>query len=231
VEPAIVQGDETLGQELMMRPTTQQTRLYLVVPAAPAEGFAARLEETLAAGDIAAVLIGCGANEVAAEEVAEPLVPIVQRAGAAALIAEHTRIAGRLKADGVHIGSGLGDLREAVRSFRPKRIVGAGGLSSRHAAMEAGEADIDYVFFGRPHGDTHDEPHPKALELAEWWSDVMQVPAVVMAGRSLDSVATAAATGAAFVALHEAVWAHAGGPAEAVRQALTRLASDGRRAA
>jgi thiamine-phosphate pyrophosphorylase len=214
-----------------MTPTTQQPRLYLVVPAAATEGFAAQLADALAAGGIAAVLIGCGANEVATAEVAELLVPIVQRAGAAALIAEHTRIASRLKADGVHIGSSLGDLREAVRSFRPKRIVGAGGLHSRHAAMEAGEADIDYVFFGRPHGDTHDEPHPKALELAEWWWEVMQVPAVVMAGRSLDSVATAAATGAAFVALHDAVWAHVGGAADAVRQALARLASDGRSAA
>ena len=76
---------------------------------------------------------------------------------------------------------------------------------------------VDYVFFGRPHGDTHDSPHPKALDLAEWWSELMQIPAVMMAGRSLDSVREAAATGAAFVALHDAVWSHASGPGEAVR--------------
>ena len=43
----------------------------------------------------------------------------------------------------------------------PKRIVGAGNLTSRHAAMQAGELEPDYLFFGRPHGDTHDAPHPE----------------------------------------------------------------------
>ena len=137
-----------------------------------------------------------------------------------------------MKADGVHIEGGIEDLRLAVESFRPKRIVGAGNLHSRHAAMEAGELDVDYLFFGRPHGDTHDAPHPKALDLAEWWSELMQIPAVIMAGRSLESVAEAAATGAAFVALHDAVWSHAGGPGEAVRLARRQCLRDaGRRAA
>jgi thiamine-phosphate pyrophosphorylase len=136
-----------------------------------------------------------------------------------------------VKADGVQIGTGFEDLRLALDSFKPQRIVGAGNIGTRHAAMEAGEAGADYLFFGRPHGDTHDAAHPKALDLAEWCADVMEVPAVMMAGRSLDSVADAAATGAAFVALHEAVWSHADGPGEAVRRAQAALAARGRRAA
>ena len=56
-------------------------------------------------------------------------------------------------------------------------------------------------------------------------------PGGVMAGRSLDSVADAAATGAAFVALHEAVWSHREGPGEAVRSALSLCWPTGRRAA
>ena len=59
----------------------------------------------------------------------------------------------------------------------------------------------------------------------------MEVPAVVMAGRSLDSVGEAAATGAAFVALDDAVWSNPAGPGEAVRAALAKLARQGRRAA
>jgi thiamine-phosphate pyrophosphorylase len=188
------------------------------------------LAEALAAGDVAAVLIAVEAGK-AGEAVAASLVPIVQSAGAAALIADDTRLAGHVRADGVQIGTGLDDLRLAVESFRPKRIVGAGNLASRHAAMEAGELEPDYLFFGRPHGDTHDGPHPNALDLAEWWSDLTQLPAVVMAGRSLDSVPEAAATGAAFVALHDAVWSHAGGPGEAVRLAKAALGRSGRRAA
>jgi thiamine-phosphate pyrophosphorylase len=205
----------------------EPTRLFLVTPsAAEAESFLPLLEEALSAGDVAAVLIADGGEALAAA-----CVPVIQAAGAAALVADDTRLAGHVKADGVHVATGLDDLKLAIDSFRPKRIVGAGGLFSRHAAMEAGETNADYLFFGRPHGDTHDAPHPKALDLAEWWAELMQIPAVVMAGRSLESVGEAAATGADFVAVNEAVWSHAGGPGEAVRIALAALRGEGRRAA
>lgn len=214
-----------------MQDEAEPTRLFLVTPRqADASTFAGQLSEALAAGDVAAVLIVAGGEEEAAA-LGATLVPIIQAAGAAALIADHTRIAGRLKADGVHVGSGAGDLRIAVEAFRPKQIVGAGNLHSRHAAMEAAESGADYVFFGRPHGDTHDAPHPKALDLAEWWSELMEIPAVVMAGRSLEGVGEAVATGAAFVALNDAVWSHAGGPGDAVRRALEAIRGEGRRAA
>lgn len=214
-----------------MTDKAETTRLFLVTPPlVDLDAFPARLAEALAAAEIGAVLIAPGPGQ-AAEDVARRLVPIVQDAGAAALIGDDTRIAGRVGADGVHIGTGLGDLRNAVESFRGSRMVGAGNIHSRHTAMEAGELDVDYVFFGRPHGDTHDGAHGKALDLAQWWAELMEIPAVVMAGRSLDSVAEAAATGAAFVALHEAVWSHAGGSGEAVRKAVAALNEPGRRAA
>lgn len=196
--------------------------------AAGAEDFPPRLAEALAAGDVAAVLICAAGHPRATEELADRIVPLIQEAGAAALIADDTRIAGRVGADGVHVGSGLGDLRMAVSSLKPKRIVGAGNLASRHTAMEAGEIGADYVFFGRPHGDTHDAPHPKALDLAEWWSDLMAVPAVIMGGRALATIGAATATGAAFVALNEAVWAHPAGAGEAVRQAVAALQATAR---
>jgi hypothetical protein len=52
-----------------------------------------------------------------------------------------------------------------------------------------------------------------------------------MAGRAIDSVVEAAATGAAFVALNDAVWSHPAGPREAVRLAQAMLSDAGRRAA
>lgn len=215
-----------------MNDAADATRLFLVTPpGAEAEQFAPRLAEALAGGDVAAVLIASEAGGRDAEATAAALVPIIQAAGAAALVTDDTRLAGRVKADGVQIGSSLENLRQALDSFRKQRIVGAGNLTSRHAAMQAGELEPDYLFFGRPHGDTHDDPHPKALDLAEWWSELAELPAVVMAGRSLDSVGEAAASGAAFVAVHEAIWAHPDGPAEAVRQAVAALGSRGRRAA
>ncbi len=208
--------------------STEVARLFLVTPPRiDAESFPPRLAEALAASDVAAVLI---ASEAGADVIG-PLVALIQKAGAAALVADDTRLAGHVQADGVHVGGGLEDIRLAVESFRPKRIVGAGNLHSRHAAMQVGELDLDYLLFGHPHGDTHDAPHPKSLELAEWCSDLMAIPAVIMAGRSLESVAEAAATGAAFVALHDAVWSHEGGPGEAVRLADAMLKRTGRRAA
>jgi len=206
------------------------TRLFLITPPdADPEVFPEKLRQALSAGDVAAVLIVGALPEV--EDLAAALVPIAQEAGAAALVCDDTRLAGHVKADGVHVETGFQELRLAADSMKPKRIVGAGNLHSRHAAMQAGELGVDYVFFGRPHGDTHDAPHPKALELAEWWSDLMQIPAVVMAGRTIESVADAAATGAAFVALNEGVWKHPGGPAEAVRLALSAIGSPAKRVA
>lgn len=215
-----------------MTMATEAARLYLVTPPnLDAGSFPAQLGEALGGGNVAAVLIGLEPAGRMSEETAATLVAIVQRAGAAALVAEDTRLAGRVGADGVHVGGGLADLRLAIESFRPKRIVGAGNLNSRHLAMQAGEAGADYIFFGRPHGDSHEEPHPKALDLAEWWSEIMEIPAVVMAGRSIESVAAAGLTGAAFVALNDAVWSHVGGPAAAIAAAEAALARAEPRAA
>lgn len=191
--------------------------IYLVTPPAPdPAALPARLEAALATGRVAAVLIAPGASEEAAEALGQALVPIAQRHNAAALIAEHSRIAGRLGADGLHVSTGIADLRAAAAAFRPKRIVGAGNLPTRHAAMEAAEADIDYLFFGLPHGDIRPEPHPKALELARWAAELMQVPTVLMAGNALAELGAAARAGTDFIALNGAVWNHPGGPAEAL---------------
>ena len=210
---------------------SEATRLFLVTPPrVDAGAFPSRLAAALSGGNVAAVLIALDGGPDT-PSIAEALISIAQNAGAAAIVADDIDFAERLAADGVQIGTGLADLRRAVARFRPQRSVGAGDLRSRHAAMEAGEAGADYVFFGRPHGDTREEPHPAALELAEWWSALMQVPAVVMAGSSLTSVERAAATGAAFVALHDAVWRHEHGPAEAIRLANALVARAGRQAA
>jgi thiamine-phosphate pyrophosphorylase len=209
----------------------EPTRLFLVTPPDfdPA-AFAPLLEAALSGGDVAAVLIGPAAGPTQ-EQAARTLVPLAQKSGAAALLFEDTRLAGHVGADGVHVESGVPEIRLAIQSFHPKRIVGAGNLTTRHAAMEAGETGADYLFFGRPRGDTHPLPHPKALDLAEWWSELMEVPAVMMAGSAIESVAAAAATGAAFVALNRAVWENPAGPAEAVARANALLRDSGRVAA
>jgi thiamine-phosphate pyrophosphorylase len=212
----------------MSDPERPPARLYLVTPPAPdLAAFPGRLEEALAAGDVAAVLIAGSMEEHEMARTAEALVPLIQAHNAAALLENHPRIAARCDADGVHITGGLAELAEAIESLKPKMIVGAGALKSRHAAMQAGEAGADYVFFGRPHGDIRPEAHHKNLDLAEWWCDIVEIPAVVMAGSAIGSVAAVAATGADFVALHAACWDHPDGPGAAVAAALEMVSRAG----
>jgi thiamine-phosphate pyrophosphorylase len=107
--------------------------------------------------------------------------------------------------------------------LRPKLIVGAGGARTRHDAMALGEANPDYLFFGRPRWRHRDGIFPKVLDLAAWWSSVF-LSAMVMGGRSLASVEEAAAEGIEFVALSRAVFDDPRGPAAAVEEANRRLA-------
>ncbi|WP_036791690.1 thiamine phosphate synthase [Pleomorphomonas koreensis] len=207
-----------------------RARLFLITPrAVDAATFAPRLEAALAAGDVASLLIApdvAGGAELQA--IAEALVPIAQRHDVAALVVGDSRVMGRAHADGLHIETGSAALREAVEALQPKSIVGAGNLRARHEAMEAGEANADYVFFGLLDLDESDEPHRKTIDLGAWWAELFEPPCVLLAGRSMASVETCARTGADFVALRAAVWEHPDGPAVAVTEAnaiLDRVAA------
>jgi thiamine-phosphate pyrophosphorylase len=203
--------------------------LILVAPAGGDPAAAsAKLESAFggatASHGIDAVLIGAGMSETQASDAARDQVPLVQSHGAAAIIVDHSRIAGRSGADGLHVGTDLADLKAATGTFKPDRIVGAGNLKTRHAAMEAGSEDVDYVLFGKLRGDTHPEPHPKAVELAKWWTELMQVPAVLTAGNSIATLDNLPRN-IDFVAFDRAVWEYTGGPAAAVRKARAILSS------
>lgn len=202
-------------------------RLYLVTPReVDIATFPAVLEQALAAGDVASLLIAVeGGSDMTRQRIAEILTQIAQKRDVAALIRNDTRATGRAKADGIHIDTGRADLDSALESFHPAGIVGAGNLATRHEAMEAGETRVDYVFFGQL--DRPEEPTcaQKALDLAEWWVPLFEPPVVLFAGSDLASVDEAAATGAEFVALRDAVWTHPQGPAAAVVEANRRLAA------
>lgn len=202
-------------------------RLCLVTPPDyDPVSFAPALSEALAGGDVASLIITAPRRDPAGHQrAAEMLVPAATQRGVAALVHNDTRICERVKADGVHVDTGVGDLRAALDALRGRKITGAGGLSSRHEALEAGEAGPDYLFFGRLDGDTDDMIFPKALDLAAWWSSVTVIPAMVMGGRSLSSVDEAAANEIAFVALSSAIWTDRRGPRAAVAEAVDRLAT------
>jgi len=201
-------------------PAINLPRLCLVTPPlADAASFAPALEAALAAGDVASLILNLAGRDPAADQQAAALlVPIAQRLGAAVLVRNDTRLAGRSGADGVHIDTGLAELRAAIH-LRPQKIVGAAGATSRHEAMALGEADPDYLFFGRLDGDTAAATHSWSLELAGWWASLFEIPAILMAGNDIASVAEAAAAGVEFVALRNAIWQHPDGPAAAIAEA------------
>ena len=208
--------------------TGQQPGLILIAPAGGDPATLSALESAFGGvttgHGIDAVLIGAGMSETEALAAARDQVALVQTHGAAAIIVGHSRVAGRTGADGIHVGTGLADIKAATQAFKPDRVVGAGNLKTRHAAMEAGSENVDYVLFGQLRGDTHPEPHPKAVELAKWWGELMQVPAVLTAGNSIATLDNLPRS-IDFVAFDRAVWEYSGGPAAAVRKARAILSS------
>ncbi|WFR94523.1 thiamine phosphate synthase [Rhizobium tumorigenes] len=186
-------------------------RLVLIVPEMTdiAEQHAL-VAKALEGGDVASVIIPqYGVNEFDFQKSAEKLVPIVQAAGAAALIAGDSRVAARAKADGLHIAADIAEFTEAMEKQTASFMVGGGTAKDRHTALEIGELRPDYIFFGKFDGDFKPEAHPKNVDLGEWWASMIEIPCIVMGGTDPNSALDVALAGVEFVALRSAVFADA----------------------
>ena len=206
------------------KPVPQRLVLVLNANAEP-EAQAALLTSALSGGDVASVIVVQDAlDEAAFLRAAEILVPIAQAAGAAAIIAGDTRAIGRSGADGIHLPAEPRMVADAIKKSGGKTIVGANSGKTRDQALDVGEERPDYVFFGKFDGDTREDPHPRNLEMAEWWAAIIEIPAIIMAGSTVESVKAAAATGVEFIALGTAVFASAD-PKAAVAKAVAILSA------
>ncbi len=197
-------------------------RLYLITP--PISDWAAYpplLEAAMAACDLACVLLRTAAgDEGAAETAARALAPLLQKHGVACLVADDPQLAVRVNADGVHIEETESLLQSALKCLQPGRIVGAGGLQTRDAAMTAGEAGADYVMFGGP---ASGELHESIVERVAWWVEIFNVPCVGYA-HDLGAISALVRAGADFIALGDAIFADPRGAEAALRDAA-RLTS------
>jgi thiamine-phosphate pyrophosphorylase len=204
-------------------------QLYLITPRIDApEPFAPPLTAACGAGGLAAILLRLKpADERTLINRVKSLAAIVQRAEAALLISvdEETldlpTIAARGGADGVH-ATAPAQLRELRERSKGDRILGAGNLRSKHEAMEAGEAGVDYLLFGEPRRDDSVPPLDGVIERAAWWAEIFETPCVAYAP-TLEAVPALAATRAEFVALGNAVWTAPAGPADALSRAQAAL--------
>lgn len=209
-----------------MTDTSQTKRCRIVLLAPPLRdpgALADALAAALSGGDVASVLLAApDADEALFQALAEAAVPVVQKAGAAALVVDDSRVMGRTGADGLHLERGVRDLAASIERFSPRLIVGAGAFANRDDALRAGELRPDYVMFGKIGADARPDPHPRNLKLGAWWAEMIEVACIVQAGSSLEGLVAAAATGADFVALGRAVF-EAGDPAAAVARANALL--------
>ena len=181
-------------------------RLYLVTPQlADPSGFTRQLTAALDAGDVAAVLLRrAEIDERTLINCAKALAPAVQSKDAALLLDGRPDLVARAGADGAHL-TGLAAFSNAVADLKPERIVGAGGLVTRHDAMLAAEQGADYVMFGEPLAGGERPAKAAVEDRVAWWAEVFEVPCVGFAG-SVDDVAPLVAAGADFVALGDFLW-------------------------
>ena len=214
-------------------------RLYLITPRLDDTAtFARDLERTLAAGDVAAVLLRLAdTDERSLTNRAKAVAGLVQRRDIALLLGGRPELVGRAGADGAHL-TGTAAFAAAVSALKPERIAGAGGLRSRHDAMLVSEQGADYVMFGEPapaadHRAAADggvrgggPPFAAVVERIEWWAELVEVPCVGYAANA-DEIRPLAQAGADFIALGDWIWTQPGGGETAVAAAAQILAAPG----
>lgn len=205
-------------------------RLYLITPPRLDDlaAFGRTLAETLDAGDVAALQIRPKdqPDDIVAAAV-DALSPIAQARGVAVILNDRPDLAAKLGCDGVHVGQTDTPYAEARRIMGREAMIGVTCHDSRHLAMEAAEAGADYVAFGAFFPTTtKDAPTRADPEILSVWQEVMATPCVAIGGITADNAAGLAAAGADFLAVSAGVWAHAQGPAAAVR-ALNAAIAEG----
>lgn len=193
-------------------------RLYLITPPRIDDltAFSATLKAALAAGDVAAVQIRVKDGDAPAA--ARALTPIIQAAGAAAIVNDDPALAAAVKADGVHVGQKDASYKAARAIVGSRAIVGVTCHDSRHLAMVAAEDGADYVAFGAFFPTATKTPEFTAsVDILEWWSEIFEVPCVAIGGVTAENCAPLVKAGADFLAVSAGVWSHPEGPAAGVR--------------
>jgi thiamine-phosphate pyrophosphorylase len=195
-------------------------RLYLITPPVIDDlaAFGHALAQALDAGDVAALQIRLkDAPDTVIAAAVDVLGPIARSRGVAVILNDRPDLAAKLGCDGVHIGQDDATYAEARKLMGPNAMIGVTCHDSRHLAMEAAEAGVDYVAFGAFFDTTTKEASTRAdPEILSIWQEVMQIPCVAIGGITADNCRPLVAAGADFIAVSSGVWAYPQGPAAAV---------------
>ena len=117
---------------------TDDTGVLLAAVAAALRGGAAAVQYRDKSGDIARQ-----------HEQASELVALCGRNNIPLIVNDSLRLADLVGADGVHLGSGDGNVREARIVLGYDKIIGVSCYQSLDLALAAQQAGADYVAFGR----------------------------------------------------------------------------------
>ena len=193
-------------------------QLYLISPLDVTGPFPDRLARALDAGPVAAFQFRVkDIDQHEAARLAAPLQAICAEREVAFIVNDSIALAKRLKADGVHLGQGDGDVAEARDALGGEAQIGVTCHASRHLAMEAGEAGADYVAFGSFFDSaTKASEHRPDVGILEWWSKLFEIPCVAIGGIEPENARPLIDAGSDFLAVSSAVWR--GDEAEAVRR-------------
>src|SRR3984957_9855666 len=205
-------------------PSRPAPRLYLATPMVddPAE-LAASLASALAAADIAAVLLRLKpVDQRTMITRAKVLAPVIQAGGAAALLDGQSldgnvELVARSGADGAHV-TGIAAMEDALPSLKPDRIIGVGGLATRHDSMAAGEAGADYVLFGERDAKGQRPSIEAIAERLQWWAELFEPPCIGFA-ESREEAREFVAAGADFVLVGDFIWNDPRGPTAVLKEA------------
>lgn len=183
-------------------------QLYLISPLGVGGDFPERLARAFDGGPVAAFQYRVKAlDQHEAARLGEPLRALCLEREVAFIVNDDAALAKRLGADGVHLGQGDGDVRDARAVLGKDAQIGVTCHDSRHLAMEAGEAGADYVAFGAFYPTaTKATTHIADPALLGWWSTVFELPCVAIGGITPDNAPPLIAAGADFIAVSGAVW-------------------------
>ena len=185
-------------------------QLYLISPQEVSGDFPARLERAIKAGEGAVAAFQFrvkGLDQHEAAELAAPLQQICSAHDVAFVVNDSVSLAKRLGADGVHLGQGDGDPKEAREELGRDVQIGVTCHGSKHMAMEAGEAGADYVAFGAFfHSTTKQVEHTADLEVIEWWDNLFELPSVAIGGITPENCKALIEAGADFLAVSGSIW-------------------------
>jgi thiamine-phosphate pyrophosphorylase len=200
------------------------TQLYLATPVlAEAESFLPALDAALAAARPASLLLRLSSqDEESAKRIVRKVALRTEPLGVALVIDGSVDLALHANADGAQIAGSGPALKAAVQRLSPRLIVGAGGLTTRHDAMVAGETGADYIVFGDWSAPL---PEDAVEERVLWWTEVFTTPCVAFAS-TLAQAALFAKAGTDFVMLGDCIWDDPRGPAAAMKDAQDALARE-----